>query len=138
MHEFQYNFDFIFFYFAHQKFIHSTSRLFFRLFHFVFVFCELSPKTRVELGRRADRSVPNFLKLRWGPSKIKYSPSRLCVASTANGGGFRKGVVVEGDGVIIVDHGSRRKESNLMLSKTFFARFRVAFSVSVNLSCLSV
>lgn len=86
---------------------------------FSFYFHELSPKTRLELGRRPDCSVPNFVKLRRNPSKTKYLPSRLCVASTANGGGFRN-PVVEGDGIIIVDHGSRRKESNLMLSKKFF------------------
>lgn len=47
------------------------------------------------------------------------------MASYANGGGFRKPVngVVEGDGVIIVDHGSRRKESNLMLNE-FVVMFR--------------
>ncbi|KAL1538538.1 sirohydrochlorin ferrochelatase [Salvia divinorum] len=48
--------------------------------------------------------------------------SRLCVASAANGGGFRN-PVVEGDGIIIVDHGSRRKESNLMLNE-FVIMFR--------------
>ncbi|XP_047962662.1 sirohydrochlorin ferrochelatase, chloroplastic isoform X2 [Salvia hispanica] len=81
-----------------------------------------SPKTRLELGRRPDCSVPNFVKLRRNPSKTKYLPSRLCVASTANGGGFRN-PVVEGDGIIIVDHGSRRKESNLMLNE-FVIMFR--------------
>lgn len=92
----------------------------FKLFVFFFKNYELSPKTRIELGRIPGWAVPNFVKLRRDPSKIKYLPSRLCVASYANGGGFRKPVngVVEGDGVIIVDHGSRRKESNLMLSKT--------------------
>lgn len=84
-----------------------------------------SPKTRIELGRIPGWAVPNFVKLRRDPSKIKYLPSRLCVASYANGGGFRKPVngVVEGDGVIIVDHGSRRKESNLMLNE-FVVMFR--------------
>ncbi|XP_057769291.1 sirohydrochlorin ferrochelatase, chloroplastic isoform X1 [Salvia miltiorrhiza] len=81
-----------------------------------------SPKTRLELGRRPDRSVLNFLKMRRDPSNIRYLPSKLCVASAANGGGFRK-PVVEGDGVIIVDHGSRRKESNLMLNE-FVVMFR--------------
>ncbi|KAL5152797.1 hypothetical protein HKD37_19G052454 [Glycine soja] len=43
--------------------------------------------------------------------------SRFLCLSTQNGGGFREnsGEVGRGDAVIIVDHGSRRKESNLML-----------------------
>ncbi|KAI4350661.1 hypothetical protein L6164_005094 [Bauhinia variegata] len=41
--------------------------------------------------------------------------SRLPCLRTQNGG-FR-GAVGEGDGVIIVDHGSRRKESNIMLNE---------------------
>ncbi|KAG5081909.1 hypothetical protein JHK84_051947 [Glycine max] len=45
--------------------------------------------------------------------------SRFLCLSTQNGGGFREnsGEVGRGDAAIIVDHGSRRKESNLMLSK---------------------
>ncbi|KAH6774414.1 sirohydrochlorin ferrochelatase B [Perilla frutescens var. frutescens] len=84
-----------------------------------------STKTRIEWGRSPDWAVPNSVKLRGDPSKIKYLPSRLCVASSANGGGFRKAVngVGEGDGVIIVDHGSRRKESNIMLNE-FVVMFR--------------
>ncbi|KAL3833137.1 hypothetical protein ACJIZ3_007873 [Penstemon smallii] len=73
-----------------------------------FSFLELNPTSR-EIGRK-----PDFVKLRRDPLKSKYLPSRLCLA-TANGGGFRK--VGEGDGVIIVDHGSRRRESNLMLTE---------------------
>ncbi|XP_051140753.1 sirohydrochlorin ferrochelatase, chloroplastic isoform X2 [Andrographis paniculata] len=80
-----------------------------------------SPKSGRGIVRVSGRSVHEFVKLR-----TEYLPSRLRV-STANGGGFRtegrKGVVGEGDGVIIVDHGSRRKESNLMLNE-FVAMFK--------------
>ncbi|KAL6520225.1 hypothetical protein OROMI_032405 [Orobanche minor] len=79
---------------------------------------EINPRTRRYIGRNLDCAIPNFVKLRQDPFKSKYLPSRLCVASV-NGPGFRKSFkrVVEGDGVIIVDHGSRRKESNLMLNE---------------------
>ncbi|KAK4488506.1 hypothetical protein RD792_004270 [Penstemon davidsonii] len=79
-----------------------------------FSFFELNPTSR-EIGRK-----PDFVKLRRDPLKSKYLPSRLCLA-TANGGGFRN--VGEVDGVIIVDHGSRRKESNLLLNE-FVIMFR--------------
>ncbi|PIN21827.1 hypothetical protein CDL12_05460 [Handroanthus impetiginosus] len=83
-----------------------------------------SPITRREIGRSPGRAIPEFVKLREGPLKSKYLPSRLCMA-TANGGGFRKELqnVGESDGVIIVDHGSRRRESNLMLNE-FVVMFR--------------
>ncbi|GFP98944.1 cytochrome c oxidase subunit 5c [Phtheirospermum japonicum] len=79
---------------------------------------ELNPTTRRYIGRNPGCAVPNFVKLRQDPLKCKYLPPRLCVTSE-NGGGFRKSLrgVDEGDGVIIVDHGSRRKESNLMLNE---------------------
>ncbi|KAK4417795.1 Sirohydrochlorin ferrochelatase, chloroplastic [Sesamum alatum] len=80
--------------------------------------------TRREFGRGPGWAIPDFVKLCGGPLKSKYLPSRLCLA-TANGGGFRKELkgVGGGDGVIIVDHGSRRKESNLMLNE-FVVMFR--------------
>lgn len=89
-----------------------------RYFHSV---SELNPATRSRIARSPSCAIPHFVKLHQGPSKSNYLPSRLCVAS-ANGGGFRKALkgVGVGDGVIIVDHGSRRKESNLMLSKLFY------------------
>ncbi|XP_027359112.1 uncharacterized protein LOC113867821 isoform X2 [Abrus precatorius] len=54
---------------------------------------------------------------RWVPFKSSNLSRFLCL-STQNGG-FRgnSGEVGRGDGVIIVDHGSRRKESNLMLNE---------------------
>ncbi|KAK6129337.1 hypothetical protein DH2020_036910 [Rehmannia glutinosa] len=93
----------------------SSSLSLSRYFHSV---SELNPTNRREFRRNPGCAFPNFAKLRRDPFKSKYLPSRLCVAS-ANGGGFRKALkgVGEGDGVIIVDHGSRRKESNLMLNE---------------------
>ncbi|KAK4392966.1 Sirohydrochlorin ferrochelatase, chloroplastic [Sesamum angolense] len=92
---------------------------------------ELNPATssRREFGRGPGWAIPGFVKLRGDPFKTKYLSSRLCFATTANGGGFRKelkglGVGVGGgDAVIIVDHGSRRNESNLMLNE-FVVMFR--------------
>ncbi|KAL6551471.1 hypothetical protein OROGR_007625 [Orobanche gracilis] len=85
---------------------------------------EINPRTRRYIGKNLGCAIPNFVKLRQDPFKSKYLPSRLCVASV-NGPGFRKSFkrVVEDDGVIIVDHGSRRKESNLMLNE-FVAMFK--------------
>lgn len=60
---------------------------------------------------------PNFLELPGGPSKIKYSSTRLRMSNGDGGIGGKPHGVGKRDGVIIVDHGSRRKESNLMLSK---------------------
>ncbi|XP_004232317.1 sirohydrochlorin ferrochelatase, chloroplastic [Solanum lycopersicum] len=65
-------------------------------------------------------AVPEFVKLLKGPSKSRYLPQRYCMATSSREG--LKGIE-EGDGVIIVDHGSRRKESNLMLNG-FVAMFR--------------
>ncbi|XP_073142970.1 sirohydrochlorin ferrochelatase, chloroplastic isoform X4 [Henckelia pumila] len=76
-----------------------------------------------EIGRGPIRAIPGFVKLRLDPLKTEKLRSGLCLA-TANGG-FRKALngVAEGDGVIIVDHGSRRDESNLMLNE-FVDMFR--------------
>ncbi|GER47973.1 sirohydrochlorin ferrochelatase [Striga asiatica] len=77
----------------------------------------LSPTNRGYTVINHSRAIPKFVKLCQDPLKSKYSHSRLCLAST-NGGSFRKPLkgVVEGDGIVIVDHGSRRKESNLLLN----------------------
>ncbi|KAH1192422.1 Sirohydrochlorin ferrochelatase, chloroplastic [Glycine max] len=52
--------------------------------------------------------------------------SRFLCLSTQNGGGFREnsGEVGRGDAAIIVDHGSRRKESNLMLKPSIRDAFQ--------------
>ncbi|KAG6720003.1 hypothetical protein I3842_03G036600 [Carya illinoinensis] len=71
----------------------------------------LSETTRAHLSWRP----PKFLEYTRGPVKINYLSRRMCLSNT-NGGIKRKPHEVgERDGVIIVDHGSRRKESNLML-----------------------
>lgn len=50
--------------------------------------------------------------------------------ATANGGvRVELNGIGDGDGVIIVDHGSRRQESNLMLSKLFCYFNTVEFSL---------
>ncbi|MCD7460990.1 hypothetical protein HAX54_044959 [Datura stramonium] len=71
-------------------------------------------------ARKSGFAVPEFVKLHKGPSKSRYLPQRYRMA-TANREGLNG--IEEGDGVIIVDHGSRRKESNLMLNE-FVAMFR--------------
>ncbi|CAK7356645.1 unnamed protein product [Dovyalis caffra] len=70
--------------------------------------------------------IPKFSSLQ----NDKYSSRRsLCLNNSGNGGITKKnprgnGVFVgDKDGLIIVDHGSRRKESNLMLNE-FVAMFR--------------
>ncbi|XP_052194894.1 sirohydrochlorin ferrochelatase, chloroplastic isoform X1 [Diospyros lotus] len=55
------------------------------------------------------------------PNKSRH-PSTLCLA-TGNGGFSQTYRIGDRDGVVIVDHGSRRKESNLMLDE-FVAMFR--------------
>ncbi|WMV17567.1 hypothetical protein MTR67_010952 [Solanum verrucosum] len=71
-------------------------------------------------ARKPGIAVPEFVKLHKGPSKSRYLPQRYRMATSS-----REGLngIEEGDGVIIVDHGSRRKESNLMLNE-FVAMFR--------------
>ncbi|XP_011098441.1 sirohydrochlorin ferrochelatase, chloroplastic isoform X2 [Sesamum indicum] len=80
--------------------------------------------TRREFGGGPCWVIPGFVKLPGDPFKTKYLSSRFCFA-TANGGGFRKELkgVGRGDAVIIVDHGSRRNDSNLMLNE-FVVMFR--------------
>lgn len=81
-----------------------------------------SPSSRVT-GGKPGWAIPELVKLRKDHLKSRYLSSRLCLA-TANGG-FRMELnrVADGDGVIIVDHGSRREESNLMLNE-FVEMFR--------------
>lgn len=64
-------------------------------------------------GRNQGWASANFVKL---PKDSKRRRNLLCLAISSSGVG-------EGDGVIIVDHGSRRKESNLMLNQ-FVEMFR--------------
>lgn len=75
-----------------------------------------------ETGRSPKWVVPRLVKVGKYPSKSRCS-STICLA-TGNGE-FRQlpHGIGDRDGVIIVDHGSRRKESNLMLDE-FVAMFR--------------
>ncbi|GMI86799.1 hypothetical protein HRI_002349200 [Hibiscus trionum] len=69
---------------------------------------------------RASIKSPNFQR---GTSRIRNFSAKSSLSF--QNGGFKKlsNGVGEKDGVIIVDHGSRRKESNLMLNE-FVAMFR--------------
>jgi sirohydrochlorin ferrochelatase len=60
---------------------------------------------------------PKFLELPRCPSKSIYLSRRVCLSNGSGGIRGNPHEVGERDGVIIVDHGSRRKESNLMLSE---------------------
>ncbi|XP_059450416.1 sirohydrochlorin ferrochelatase, chloroplastic isoform X2 [Corylus avellana] len=66
---------------------------------------------------------PKFLELPRYPSKSIYLSRRVCFSDGRAGIRRNPHGVGERDGVIIVDHGSRRKESNLMLNE-FVAMFR--------------
>ncbi|KAK4347251.1 hypothetical protein RND71_033590 [Anisodus tanguticus] len=80
----------------------------------------LRSSTSTYSARKPGIAILKFVKLHKGPSKSRYLPQRYRMA-TANREGLNG--IEEGDGVIIVDHGSRRKESNLMLNE-FVAMFR--------------
>ncbi|XP_022843537.1 sirohydrochlorin ferrochelatase, chloroplastic [Olea europaea var. sylvestris] len=81
-----------------------------------------SPTSRVT-GRKPGWAIPELVRLRKNHLKNRYLPLRLCLA-TANGGvRVELNGIGDGDGVIIVDHGSRRQESNLMLNE-FVEMFR--------------
>lgn len=92
------------------------------VFNLLFGNCSNCCSVRETTARRNPRwaLTPQFLNLR----NEKYSSRRsLCLNSSRDGGIMRTNpqgngfFVGDKDGVIIVDHGSRRKESNLMLSK---------------------
>lgn len=82
-----------------------------------------SPDVRLN-RRKSGRPSTEFLKLPKDSYRSRNGQAGLCLA-TANVGGVNQGLygVGDGDGVIIVDHGSRRKESNLMLNQ-FVEMFR--------------
>ncbi|KAK2661710.1 hypothetical protein Ddye_000284 [Dipteronia dyeriana] len=67
-----------------------------------------------ETGARNPKwAQPRLLDLQRGPSRSRYMSTSSCLSSG----------VGDKDGVIIVDHGSRRRESNLMLNE-FVTMFR--------------
>lgn len=73
-----------------------------------------------ERGRYPCRTKLGFAHLSvctwnsWHPRRLE---ARSCLANGNGGAGQEAHGITNRDGVIIVDHGSRRKESNLMLSK---------------------
>ncbi|KAG8635013.1 sirohydrochlorin ferrochelatase, chloroplastic [Manihot esculenta] len=76
-----------------------------------------------ETGANSRWVPPNFSKSRGGLCKTMSLSKRLCLG-TENGGITKNTYGIgDKDGVIIVDHGSRRKESNLMLNE-FVTMFR--------------
>lgn len=70
-----------------------------------------------ETGRNHGWALPGFVKLRKYPTNSITVPTRLCLATSNGGSRQETHGVGSRDGVIIVDHGSRRKESNIMPSK---------------------
>ncbi|KAI8539782.1 hypothetical protein RHMOL_Rhmol09G0209500 [Rhododendron molle] len=84
--------------------------------------CKSQKSVRSETGRSPKCILPRLVKVQKYPTKSRSS-STTCLP-TRNGGFSRQSHGIGNrDGVIIVDHGSRRKESNLMLDE-FVAMFR--------------
>lgn len=65
-------------------------------------------------GGNRTRTVLGFTR---ATDCTRRSQTRSCLVSKNGGVGQQTRGITNKDGVIIVDHGSRRKESNLMLSK---------------------
>ncbi|XP_065875879.1 sirohydrochlorin ferrochelatase, chloroplastic-like [Euphorbia lathyris] len=76
-----------------------------------------------ETGTNSRPATPKISNLRGGSSNINYLSTRLSLSNENGGSTMNSQGVGAKDGVIIVDHGSRRKESNLMLND-FVAMFR--------------
>ncbi|GMP22613.1 hypothetical protein CsSME_00000552 [Camellia sinensis var. sinensis] len=76
-----------------------------------------------ETGRSPKWLLPRLLKIKKYPVNNRYSSTGLCLAT--RNGGIRQQLhgIGDKDSVVIVDHGSRIKESNLMLDE-FAAMFR--------------
>ncbi|CAA6664315.1 unnamed protein product [Spirodela intermedia] len=66
---------------------------------------------------------PKSVKLHGNSSKTMSVSSTSCLSLRNEGSGGVKCLVGDRDGVIVVDHGSRRQESNLMLNE-FVKMFR--------------
>ncbi|XP_024928542.1 sirohydrochlorin ferrochelatase, chloroplastic isoform X2 [Ziziphus jujuba] len=71
----------------------------------------------------SSRSLLNFSKFTGEPSSGRSLSRRLSLRNGNGGFTLEPHGVGDRDGIIIVDHGSRRKESNLMLNE-FVAMFR--------------
>ncbi|PWA85521.1 cobalamin (vitamin B12) biosynthesis CbiX [Artemisia annua] len=78
-----------------------------------------------ERGRYPCRTKLGFARLSvctWNSRHPRHLEARACLANGNGGAGQEVHGITNRDGVIIVDHGSRRKESNLMLNE-FVAMF---------------
>ncbi|KAG9449918.1 hypothetical protein H6P81_009883 [Aristolochia fimbriata] len=80
---------------------------------------------RISLNRGNERNLAcsEFIKFPRNCSKRRNSSRISCLSIRNEENGRERNLVGERDGVIIVDHGSRRKESNLMLNE-FVAMFK--------------
>ncbi|XP_057983865.1 sirohydrochlorin ferrochelatase, chloroplastic [Malania oleifera] len=79
------------------------------------------PMTKAQISHRWD--LPRFLKLQKKSTGNRFISTKMCADTKNDGFRVAPDGVGNGDGVIIVDHGSRRMESNLMLNE-FVAMFR--------------
>lgn len=76
-----------------------------------------------EMGTSLGAAAWMPLRLGGGPFRSRNALVRSCLKPENGGFGPRSFGIGERDGLIIVDHGSRRRESNLMLNE-FVAMFR--------------
>ncbi|XP_056176377.1 sirohydrochlorin ferrochelatase, chloroplastic isoform X2 [Syzygium oleosum] len=84
----------------------------------------LSLKLKVGVkGMSTGAAVSRTLRLHGGPFRSRYDLISSCLKAENGGFGLEPFRIGEKDGLIIVDHGSRRRESNLMLNE-FVAMFR--------------
>ncbi|XP_030447442.1 sirohydrochlorin ferrochelatase, chloroplastic isoform X3 [Syzygium oleosum] len=74
-------------------------------------------------GMSTGAAVSRTLRLHGGPFRSRYDLISSCLKAENGGFGLEPFRIGEKDGLIIVDHGSRRRESNLMLNE-FVAMFR--------------
>lgn len=70
-----------------------------------------------EKGMSPGAAVSRTLRLHGGPFRSRYALISSCLKAENGGFGLEPFRIGEKDGLIIVDHGSRRRESNLMLSE---------------------
>ncbi|KAF7151385.1 hypothetical protein RHSIM_Rhsim02G0095200 [Rhododendron simsii] len=84
--------------------------------------CKSQKSVKSETGRSPKCILPRLVKVQKYPIKSRSS-STTCMATMNGGFNQQSHGIGNRDGVIIVDHGSRRKESNLVLDE-FVAMFR--------------
>ncbi|KAG5533188.1 hypothetical protein RHGRI_027412 [Rhododendron griersonianum] len=84
--------------------------------------CKSQKSVTSDTGRSPKCILPRLVKVLKYPTKSRSS-STTCLPTRNGGFSQQSHGIGNRDGVIIVDHGSRRKESNLMLDE-FVAMFR--------------